>query len=1267
MSHAMSQINASAVQTKSSVVPHIDIDEISQPAFLLTGHKVKCVTLNVSGLHNKLKHGILDQYLANFHIISLVETNTDSPGLKDSILNNFTCIAKKKIKQNSRYKYGGIHGICTIVSPEFKDKIMAIPETESECTLWLKLKLSEKDECILGVVYMPCETSRFYDDEMFSQIENDIVTLKARYKIPICLSGDFNAHTGQDDDFINPDDFLADITGCDMLGEEIMKSCNELNPNFTCYRYSQDKAEVNRNGKQLLSLCQGLNLKIVNGRLGSDKYLGGSTCQKTNGSVIDYVIVCEDMLPYVSDFNIEMFDSCMSDVHSPLEFVLVFNHCDETVGNKECFEEDRSVLISQHGRLPNVNKKSNGLPNMKFQWNAELAIEFQNVISNTDFTNLSDQLDTLSQNITEDGVNQLCQCLNEKMIETATKAGVYKEMNTSNHKKGKVKSPSPPWFDHECLERRKQYYKVKNTLKRTGAKTMCYKKAKELKKFLKMKKKAYYKKLNHKIRTLRSTNSKDYWTLLNKSTESNKVHAKICIETFMEHFKKLNQNDAPVSENEAQNVTEPGGLDESNDLLNESFNENEIGLLISRLKKNKACGIDLIRNEFLKKAPPEFIAFICKFFNIILSSGQIPDIWCQGLIMPLYKSKGSPSDPDNYRGITLLSCLGKLFTACLSSRISNYMYKDGKIGVEQAGFRPDFSTMDHVFTLHAIIEYYKSIKGRVYCAFIDYSKAFDLIDRASLWSKMLKNGVNGKILSLIYNMYNKAKSCVKSGNKISEFFSCNMGVRQGENLSPILFAIYLNDFKETMSNNFTGLSNLDSCMQNELETFMRLYVLLYADDTIILAESAEELQEALNGLSEYCKKWYLKTNVSKTKIIIFSRGKVRKFPKFYLDQDEIEVVDDYVYLGVKFNYNGSFKKAINKQISQARKAMFALLEKAKVLNLPIDIVCELFDVCVVPVLLYGCEVWGFEDLKDVEIFYRKFLRIILKSFKFTPNVMLYGETGSMDMTTKIHKRMIHFWLKLKFSPLYKFSSLICHLMSKKCLDNPESNHFKWCQKIKATLDEAGFSSAWDAQELHTNYFKEIFSQRCNDIFLQKWKEKMQENSQCTNYLMFKQDLQIEKYLLSLDNSLKYNLAKFRTRTHHLPVTKARFNKVDPIDVSCPLCESGKTGDEYHYLFTCEFFRNSRAKFIPKCLMSNENPDRMKKIFMDEENLGNIARFAKTIMKVFTFKRNLDIQPPSKKNTTVTRSGRQVKPPTKLNLWIDIKCKDAYYFQVCHLS
>ena len=77
------------------------------------------------------------------------------------------------------------------------------------------------------------------------------------------------------------------------------------------------------------------------------------------------------------------------------------------------------------------------------------------------------------------------------------------------------------------------------------------------------------------------------------------------------------------------------------------------------------------------------------------------------------------------------------------------------------------------------------------------------------------------------------------------------------------------------------------------------------------------------------------------------------------------------------------------------------------------------------------------------------------------------------------------------------------------------------------------------------------------IFSYKRQENMQENSQCTNYFMFKQDLQIQEYLLSLDNSLKYNLGKCRTRTHPLPVTKARFNKDDPVNESCPLCNSGK--------------------------------------------------------------------------------------------------------------
>ena len=123
----------------------------------------------------------------------------------------------------------------------------------------------------------------------------------------------------------------------------------------------------------------------------------------------------------------------------------------------------------------------------------------------------------------------------------------------------------------------------------------------------------------------------------------------------------------------------------------------------------------------------------------------MPTDWCIGIIVPLFKNKGSIDDPDNYRGITLLSCLGKLFTSAIDARLTAYLESTGVIGDEQAGFRKGFSTIDHVFVMHSLIDLYLAQKKRLYCAFVDYKKAFDLVDRSSLWSKFITNNINGKI------------------------------------------------------------------------------------------------------------------------------------------------------------------------------------------------------------------------------------------------------------------------------------------------------------------------------------------------------------------------------------------------------------------------------------------------------------------------------------------------------------------------------------------
>ena len=366
-------------------------------------------------------------------------------------------------------------------------------------------------------------------------------------------------------------------------------------------------------------------------------------------------------------------------------------------------------------------------------------------------------------------------------------------------------------------------------------------------------------------------------------------------------------------------------------VINQPFTMPEITAEIKLLKNNKACGVDNVINEFFKYCNNDCLELIVDFFNIVLNTGYVPAEWCLGIICPLYKNKGSVDDPDHYRGITLLSCTCKLFNACLNTRLSKYVDED-ILGKEQAGFRKGYSTIDHVFVLHLVIDLYQSVRKRVFCAFIDYQKAFDSVDRSLLWQKLLSYNINGKLLTVIRQMYNRAKSCIKKDNMISEYFLCNIGVRQGDTLSPLLFTLFINDFNQYISTAYRGLNIVQSCypsLNDEDIVLLKLFVLLYADDTIILAENEKELQLALDKVHQYCTMYKLSVNIAKSKIIVFSRGKVRRFSSFKYGFDVIEVVSDYLYLGITMNYNNKFDKAMKKQLDQGRKAQFSLLVKAK--------------------------------------------------------------------------------------------------------------------------------------------------------------------------------------------------------------------------------------------------------------------------------------------------------------------------------------------------
>ena len=176
-----------------------------------------------------------------------------------------------------------------------------------------------------------------------------------------------------------------------------------------------------------------------------------------------------------------------------------------------------------------------------------------------------------------------------------------------------------------------------------------------------------------------------------------------------------------------------------------------------------------VLNEYLIESSDILSSHLCDMFNHILDFGIFPEKWAEGIIVALYK-KGNVHDINNYRGITLLSCLAKRFTSILNRRISSFCKENHTISDAQFELRKGQSTADALFVLTNIVQKFSNENKRLYCAFIDLKKCFDTIYRNGLWFKMHKYNIRGKILQIFRSMYDKVKSCVRSCGKYSDFF-----------------------------------------------------------------------------------------------------------------------------------------------------------------------------------------------------------------------------------------------------------------------------------------------------------------------------------------------------------------------------------------------------------------------------------------------------------------------------------------------------------------
>ena len=250
--------------------------------------------------------------------------------------------------------------------------------------------------------------------------------------------------------------------------------------------------------------------------------------------------------------------------------------------------------------------------------------------------------------------------------------------------------------------------------------------------------------------------------------------------------------------------------------------------------------------------------------------------------------------------------------------MNDFTSKNNIIPEEQAGFRSNYSTIDHIFTLYAMITMQFSKNKKLYVCFVDYKKAFDSVHRDALFRVLEARGFNGKFLLAIKSIYEKVTASIFVDGFYSDTFNCPLGLKQGCVLSPNLFSIFMTEISNAMNKH--GIDGI--CF---LENYNYIFHLLFADDIILVSDSIKGLQNQINILENQSRRLGLTINENKTQIVIFRKGGyIAKSEKWYYGNTALKIVNSYRYLGINFTTKLSFSNATRPFVSKAKQICFEI-------------------------------------------------------------------------------------------------------------------------------------------------------------------------------------------------------------------------------------------------------------------------------------------------------------------------------------------------------
>ena len=598
----------------------------------------------------------------------------------------------------------------------------------------------------------------------------------------------------------------------------------------------------------------------------------------------------------------------------------------------------------------------------------------------------------------------------------------------------------------------------------------------------------------------------------------------------------------------------------------------EVRSAIKSVNKGKASGEDNIPVEVL--ANEQCIRFLHKLFNISFSTGIIPEVWKKGIIQPILKGNElNAKVTSNYRGITLVCSAYKLYSHILLKRLESFCDDHDVICDEQNGFRKSRSCVEQLLTLTDIVQSRIHVGCEVFVCFLDFSKAYDRVNRDLLWNRLANIGVGTKYLDAMRSSYGEVTSCVRINGKKTDWFYIGNGVKQGCLLSPTLFNIYINTLVESIKQLNAGV---------KLDGGKSASILAYADDIVLISNSHEGLQSMMTQTDKWCKENCMQINAAKTKIMHFRKtSRPRTLCEFQCGNDVIEIVTAQKYLGLHLNEHLDFNYTTKKVAQSATRCFGLLVAKFKHFGgLPFEVYTKLYDALVDSVIRYSSCIWGYRAYSHISAVQNRACRFFLGVGKYTPNAAVQGDMGWLLPEHRQWKSVATMWYRMENLEPYRINYVVHSWARRLALARTKN----WCYHVQTFFNKLEIGYEATRNNISKSMFIHSVNSALTTLYNQKWQEQVNRpdarrqngGNKLRTYKNFKDEFHTEDYVIKVKNRrARASLAKFRCGTAPIHLETGRYMHL-PVEQRVCLFGCDQVETETHVLVECSVYDEIRA-------------------------------------------------------------------------------------------